>query len=296
MEEKTIKSNELIDVLRSMNNNELFNFFLYSCENGHLDLCQLCLDVGADINIRECYYGHTLLYILVSNGKFTATVADWLIGKGADINAGSNTGWTPLTMACYRGNFAIAKYFIDKGSTIRQYKDAKDVSTDLYLAVSGDFDNPRGGNHLEIVKLLLEKGVDLDADIQHHMNPFIYAIEKKKTNIVELFLQRGLSPNYYHQGITPLHIAVANKDTKTARLLLDYNANVNANLQDSYTIKKYLSITPMDIAVFKHDTKMQQLLLEFGGTTSSKEERINALLECCDDNEVSSKIKKVLAS
>lgn len=289
MEEKTINSQELMNVLRSMKDeDELFYFFLRTCENGNLQLCQMCLDAGADINIYEHFHHQPLLKVLVSSGKFTTKVADWLIEKGADINITGYGNFTPLTTACYNGELEIAKYFIDKGIKIRQYKKDGDTS-DLYYAV--------GGGNYEIVRLLLEAGADLEADVRYEDNPFIRAVEEKKSNIVELFLQKGVSPNFYLYGSTPLHNAVAERDTEIARLLLEYNANVNAKLQDSCSfIKEYLAVNSIDIAIFNQDIAMQKLLLEFGGTISSKEEKIKALTMCCEDEEISPMIKKVLAS
>lgn len=287
MEEKTINYQELVDVVRRMKRkDELFYFFLRSCESGNLQLCQLCLDAGADINIYEHWYKQPLLLVLIDNGKFTTKVADWLIEKGAEINIGSGR-YTSLSLACSKGDFNIAKYFIDKGIKIHQYKEDKEIS-DLYCAVNG-------GNY-EIVKLLVELGVDLEADVRYEANPFVRAVEMRKSNIVELFLKKGVIPNLYCYGRTPLHIAVKNKDLETAQLLLKYNANVNAQLQCGNWIEDYLSVTPMDMAVFMKDTDMQKLLRDFDGGVSSKEEKLKAITEYCNSEKISSMIKKVLAS
>ena len=53
----------------------------------------------------------------------------------------------------------------------------------------------------------------------------------------------------------------------------------------------------MDIAVFNQDVEMQKLLESFGGIVSSKEEKIQSILDHCDeDDEKSLQLKKLLKS
>lgn len=201
MSKKTIQYQELLNVVRNLRKDDLFYFFLSACEKGSLQICQICLDAGADINITESNYGYTLFFKLAENGKFTTEVADWLIEKGADINIPTKFGMTNLSRSCLSGNFESAKYFMDKGIKI-----AKD---DLHYAVCG-------GNY-EIVKMLLE----LENDLKDISYSFFDAIVSKRTNIVELFLQKGATPNFYSgSGITPLHRATLNKDIQEKRVNL----------------------------------------------------------------------------
>lgn len=287
MAKETIQYQELLNVVRSMKReDEVFYFFLRACENGNLQICQICLDAGADINICEHFHKQTLLEKLVESGKFTTEVGDWLIEKGANITGLG--GWSNLTAACYQGSFDIAKYFIDKGIKIKQYKD-NEGSSDLYYAVYG--------KNYEVVKMLLELGVDLESNIRYEQNPFIQAINSEQPKIVELFLQKGASPDFYTYGKTPLHIAVSNKDIHTVNILLKYNANVNARLKESAIfINDDFALTPMDIAVLNQDIDMQKLLSAFGGTVSSKEEKIQVLTECSDSEKGFLMMKKILAS
>ena len=289
MTEKTIKYQELLEIARSMKGeDELFYFFLRACENGNLKICQICLEAGADINIYEHLQKQTLLNKLVTSGKFTTEVGDWLIEKGADINTTELRGWTNLTLACYTGNFDIAKYFIDKGIKIRQYQDNIHTPSDLYYAVAG--------KNYEIVKMLLELGVELENNLSYVINPFNRAIQEGASDIVELFLQKGVSPNYYVNGRTPLHEATVCEDIETAHILLKYNADVNAKLNENARfIGNDFVLTSMDIAVLNKDIEMQNLLSDFGGAVSTKEEKINAILECCDGEKALIAMKKIMA-
>ncbi len=282
MEDRTIKYDDLLNIVRGMNKDELFCFFLRACENENLQVCQLCLDAGADINMR--YHEDSLLECLVFNRTLTIKVADWLIEKGANMDTGIKDN-TLFTKACMNGNYNIAKYFFNKGVKVNEYK--SHCESDLDWAVYG-------GN-IEIVKFILDLGVDIEAFNYEPNNPFISALKKKRADIVELFLQKGVSPDIYIGGNTFLHEAVANNDINSARVLLKYNAQVNAKLKaPCYMIKKYLAINSMDIAVFNKNEDMQKLLLEFGGIVSNKDERIEVLLGYCNDNEFAMLMKKML--
>lgn len=270
-------------------------FFLRACENASLNVCQICLDAGADINMRESTYKNTLLNTLTQNNKLTPEIANWLIENGADINL-VGYGQSNLSCACINGNYDIAKYFIDKGIKITKYDSHSNQKSDLYWAVDG--------KNYNIVKLLLESGVEFETDVICDSNPFINAVESKLYEIAELFLQNGVSPNFYAYDfyrycVAPLHIATKMKDIQMASILLKYNANVNAKIKNNneWFIEDTTLLTPMDIAVFNQDVEMQKLLESFGGIVSSKEEKIQSVLKKCDeDDKKALLLKKLLES
>lgn len=278
---KSIKKEELIAVLQRMENEDLYNFFLRCCEVENLDLCQICLDAGFNVNSRESTYGTPVIVMLVSTEKLTIKVADWLIKKGADINLKDNAGHSSLTLACCNRNYEYAKYFIEKGAII-QGKDMAIYSSDLCNAVSG---NGYGGN-IEIVRLLLDAGAPLEADDTSAYNPLITAIKNKNAEMVELFLERGANPNFYNYGIMPIHLAVAIKEIEIVRVLLKYGADANAKVKkQSGYIKEYLAITPLDIAIYKADEEMQELLKSYGAKASSQEEKIEMVMQAYSNSE-----------
>lgn len=237
---------EMLDIIRSMTRkDELFYFFLRACESGNLQLCQTCLDAGADINITEHYYNSSLFRVFCESPKFTIKVADWLIDKGVNLEI-NGYRCSPLSYACSEGNLELAKYFYKKGVKISKKYDV------LYAAICSG--NPK------MVKWLLDLNV-----INITPKYLVTAIEKGDFNITKILLEKGISPNFYYHCKTPLHVAIIQKRRAIACLLLEHNAFVNAPLEKGNSVK-----TPMDIAVSNNDTNMQALLLEFGGSISSK--------------------------
>lgn len=293
MEELIIKRRELINIVKKMSlepidedENEAFCFFLRCCESGNLELCQICKDAGLDINIRHKLYGDTLLAYFSRSKKFTPQISDWLIENGANINYTSYySDSTLLYELCNHGNIDTAKYFIKKGINITQ--------NDLKAAI----DHSKLSGNIELVDLLFKAKPDLRNNIEYLQNEIIFAIKYKYYHILEYLLENGLSPNFYFKGYTPLHLAAVAKDKNAAQILLHHKADVNAKLQDNCKlVENYLAITPADIAKYIEDSNMLQLLNNFGGHTTSKEEKINAILEFDANKRLASIIEKVLTS
>lgn len=288
MTQRKISYDSLVSTLRLMaRSDNLFYFFLRACEHGDLEICQACLDAGADINIVEHFHKETLLITMLYAGTLTVKVADWLISKGADINK-SNIApeQTPLTLACYHGNFEWVKYFIEKGAKLDcrgQSPMCQAISSDIHHNVT---------IICKIVKLLLDSGAPTEENKPaEYFNPFVNAVSRKYSEVVKLLLEYGASPNHYlNDGRTPLHIAVSKGDVETARILLEGKADVNAPLsKNCYLIKSYKGASnSMDMAIAKKDTEMINLLVSFGGQASERFKKIQTLMELSTDNDVAS--------
>ena len=82
--------------------------------------------------------------------KGTVDEMKLLVKKDADIvNKTNDSGFTPLILACYKGNIAVAKFLIENSKTINV---SSDMGTPLMAcAVKGD---------RQISELLLKKGAN----------------------------------------------------------------------------------------------------------------------------------------
>lgn len=283
MAKKAIQNREVLNIVRHLGDNSQFEFFLGACKEANLEVCKICLDAGIDINIQGGPNKEKLLAGLARSDTFTTEVGDWLIENGADINYSNKNGITALTVACMEGNFEAAKYFVDKGINIKYNSDR---GSDLKWAVQGE--------NYEIIKMLL----DLKIDYKDTNWSFIEAVKRGLYESVKLFLEKGISPNFFGSYETPLHVAVNRKDIQMAKILLKNNAEVNAKIEwypdpDGYEM---IVLTPMDIAVLNKDIEMQDLLKSFGGIESSKEEKIKYILEYFKRDVAFSILKKLLES
>ncbi len=101
-----------------------------------------------------------------------------LLAKGANVNAKSAYGVTPLGFACSRGSVEIVKLLLDSGAEVN-VTDTFYKTTPFGMIMMGKKANP------EIMLLLLEKGAK---ETDQAMN---YAINNNHPNLAKVALTKG---------------------------------------------------------------------------------------------------------
>ena len=147
---------------------------------GQLDVMNLLLDNGADINILEQEYGDntakTPLYWATCSGQYDAVRL--LIDRGATLDIIRGTGCkTPLTEACREKHFDIAILLIEHDAKVTF--DEEHFETPLYWSCFH-------GNYA-LSELLLKKGSDIYAKGIYNETPLSLAQQYGRDDIVTLF-------------------------------------------------------------------------------------------------------------
>ena len=86
------------------------------CENVDLSLIEHLIQKGADINYGNKSDGLTSLHYSISCGS--VDVAILLIEKGANVNALTNDGTSPLILAAKNDSVFIAKFLLERGADV----------------------------------------------------------------------------------------------------------------------------------------------------------------------------------
>jgi len=85
----------------------------YACDHGHVDVVKVLLDNGADLTIKDSFYGFTPLMLAVSPAQKKrpehTEIAKLLIAKGAPGKEDA------LASAIEEGDAALAKFILDSG-------------------------------------------------------------------------------------------------------------------------------------------------------------------------------------
>lgn len=85
----------------------------YACDHGHVDVVKVLLDKGADLTIKDTFYGFTPLMLAVSPAQKRkpehTEIAKLLIGKGSPGKEDALSG------AVEEGDASLVKFILDSG-------------------------------------------------------------------------------------------------------------------------------------------------------------------------------------
>lgn len=183
----------------------------YAAWKGHWIAFDLLLIGGADINVWN-KQGETLLHEQARHSLNTSIVTK-LLDQGANIEARTSQGYTPLQCAAISGNRTMFHLLLDRGAKI-EIETAKG-ETILHLTP------PANQGCLEILKTALSEGISVNAISSQGWTPLhqtVYigtgALElssDKTGEYIQLLLNEGASINERTASgtnETPLHLAV----------------------------------------------------------------------------------------
>ncbi|EDQ89307.1 uncharacterized protein MONBRDRAFT_25353 [Monosiga brevicollis MX1] len=154
-----------------------------ACLRNHVEVAETLLNRGADIDAKNeattPQFGMTPLHVAAD--KNHVKVAETLLKHGADIEAKSNLGCTPLCCAYVYNHVGMLEVLMKKGADIV----ARDQS-----------------EHLAIVDMLLNHGVDADALNETNQSPLSYQLSRPQTNqqLIIRLLCASRKPGTYHSS------------------------------------------------------------------------------------------------
>ena len=151
------------------------------------------------------------------NGHLEAVIL--LLDRGADINAQIETNKnTALTLACFQGRHEVVATLLDRRANVEHR--AKTGLTPLMEAASGGY--------VEVGKVLLEKGADVNAPPvpSSRDTALTIASDKGHKQFVDLVLKWGAHVDTKNKkGNTPIWLACNSGHLDVVHKLIDYEAD-----------------------------------------------------------------------
>jgi ankyrin repeat protein len=253
-----------------------------AARTGKVDAVQLLLDHGAAPNMKESVRGQgALMWAVLENHP---AVVKLLLARGADINAQTNVsvpdGTTGVPQAT-SGDIGAHGPGMYRSRAVPSPAGA--MTPLLFAAREG---------HLEIARILVEAGADLERPSANGTRPLVVAITNNHMELALFLLEKGADPdaadNFYRR--TPLYAAVEmrnpdyTRDTATPvadardpmdviKALLARGANPNARAnttpfrgfyQVSANWANFDGQTPFLRAALSGDITLMRTLLDHG--------------------------------
>ncbi|XP_054127901.1 ankyrin repeat and SOCS box protein 11 isoform X2 [Melozone crissalis] len=137
-----------------------------------------------------------------------------LLENGAQVNAATIDGVTPLFNACCSGSAACVSMLLEFGAKAQL---GSHLPSPIHEAAK------RG--HRECMETLLAHGVDIDQEDPQHGSPLYMACTYQRTECVKKLLELGANVNVGKRLDTPLHAAARTSSVEIVILLIDYGAD-----------------------------------------------------------------------
>jgi cytohesin len=180
----------------------------YAASAGQMHVVEFLISKGADVNAKDNRGGETPLFYAGDAGW--KNVVELLIEKGADINIRGHDGSGALESAAWLGRSDVAELLIAKGADVNA-KDKSDY-TPLHAAAQMGL--------VEIVEMLIAKGSNVDAKTGWGETPLRSAIQGGQIRVVQVLIDKGVDVNAKNKyGLTPLYYAQKNGYTEIVELL-----------------------------------------------------------------------------
>lgn len=164
----------------------------YAVENNKYKLMRWLVEMGADVGKAEDveWRRRTSLHWAVIGEN--SALCQFLIERGADVNAKSALDETPLCLACEKNNFEIIKLLIEHDADINAVSEFG--KTALHYAVAS--------RSLEVCQFLIEHGADVNAiSFVGGRSPLLYLFvychphDNNDFEIAKLLIERGADVN-----------------------------------------------------------------------------------------------------
>jgi ankyrin repeat protein len=186
--------------------------------------------------------------------------------------------WTALHLATKTGSLEAIKLLLARGARVNQTTLRGDTA--LHIAVLYAVAQPRQmitekdpkihNKSLQVIRLLLENGANMNASSSFVSTPLHLAISSDRNDLCRLLLESGPGRSRPDantpdtRGNTPLQRIVEGENVQLAKWVLNAGGNVNVKKPENGRM-------PLHTATLTGNTDMAKVLLEHGAEVNGKE-------------------------
>ncbi len=230
-------------------------------EKGHVEMMELLLDRGADLNARDRFSGNTSFMLCAKGGHFKGVQE--LLRRGADYRLKNKDGESAYEMTKASRLFEVRQHLrslreLDEDALMKAAKLGdtkklhelveKGVDIKCEICQPGPLRVACEQGHLEFVKALFSLGAEVSSvepqspERRNHDREIHAACKNRQTEIIRLLVSKGVDVNAKgERELTPLMEASENGQLATVELLIGLGARVNDLNCDGWNALMYAS-------------------------------------------------------
>ncbi|SPO04697.1 related to ankyrin 1 [Cephalotrichum gorgonifer] len=234
----------------------------YAAVKGHVDICRMLLEAGADPN--SSLMGRPILLQTIENYQSTTDhqleVLDLLLAHGVDVNTKDANGVPALIQAVkYSQDDVLVRYLLDHGADVN-IRDRDNDSALHQAALSGKY---------SVVELLLERNIEVNAVNASDTTPLYDAVPNP--DILQMLLEKGADPDLGKgNGFTALMYAAWYDHIHAMELLLEHNATVDLEFDHGDNDSEYMGWTALSFALSYGSADTVRILAKNGADLKHK--------------------------
>jgi len=210
-------------------NNETPNLVSYIKQN-NIEGVRKLLQEGVDPNQLVPTNTGAVLPLFESVKSGNLNIVNLLLDKGADINIRNSVGYTALHAAIHRDNGPLIKLLLDRGidPNIPGHKGENSLSFALDRQDRLDAILP------SVIELLVQNDVDPNSPDQNNQTSLFYAVKRSNAPLIQFLLNNGANVNHLdnrRRNVLYYEIDSVEPSINIIKLLLDNGADPNNALR-----------------------------------------------------------------
>lgn len=182
-------------------------------------------------------------------------IVEYLLSKGADIDARNNANQNPLLYAAYNGRAPVVRLLLDKGADFKQ--------PDRYGRTILHY--PVREGHRDVVEILMKNGMDIMVEDGMAVSPLRYAVEGGHADIIDVFAASKALDVRGNTGRIALHLAAAQGQKDIVDLLIKKGASIHT--------KDDMGATLLHNAAIGRLSELSRRLIEEGAPLNERDAR-----------------------
>uniref|UniRef100_A0A0G4HFC2 Uncharacterized protein n=1 Tax=Chromera velia CCMP2878 TaxID=1169474 RepID=A0A0G4HFC2_9ALVE len=248
---------------------------------GSLEAVKILVERGAGLEVRRegagKEGGKRALHIACREGK--PEIAEFLVSSGAELEAVTDIGITPLYYAAQAGETDLVIFLLRRGADA--HAKGQNGRTPIFNAI--------GNGHRDVVELLLDHGARVNKRNKLQENPLFYTavvfdgIPRDYREIAELLISGGADVNARDvDGWTVLHMAAWMGVLGVLEALLANGANIhtiaNSGLSALHCVAFLADSEEIEHGLYEKKLRIAELLVSRGIDVDALDEAGNTAL------------------